>query len=125
MRDSSASVICIASTWISSSFGTYTVVVTKVVFIPSLEENVFPTQRMQQAPGLIAERARLLYVSITRARAAVVLSATYARNQNGQHVQNNVSRFAVQLGLQIAYQGQPQGMTPQQAQQIVATCAQL
>ncbi|MBK5222031.1 MAG: ATP-dependent helicase [Acidimicrobiia bacterium] len=97
----------------------------KVVFIPGLEENVFPTQRMQQAPGLISEGARLMYVSITRARAAVICSAAYSRNQNGQRVQNNVSRFAVQLNLQIPYQGQPQGLTPQEAQQIAATCAQL
>lgn len=97
----------------------------KVVFIPGLEEKVFPTQRTQQAPGLIAEGARLMYVSITRARAAVLCSCAYSRNQNGQFVQNSVSRYAIQLGLQIGYQGQPQGLTSHEAQQIAATCADL
>ncbi|MFZ1488971.1 MAG: ATP-dependent helicase [Ilumatobacteraceae bacterium] len=97
----------------------------KVVFIPGLEENVFPTHRILQKPGLVAEGARLTYVSITRARAAVLCSCTHSRHQNGQFVQNPVSRYAVHLGLQINYQAQPNGLTSQQAQQVAATCAQL
>ena len=97
----------------------------KVVFIPGLEENVFPTQRTQQKPGLVSEGARLLYVSITRARAAVYCSCAYARLQNGQHVNNPVSRYAVQLGLPVQYQPQPQGLTAAEAQQVVDTCAVL
>ena len=97
----------------------------KVVFIPGLEENVFPTQRTQQKPGLVSEGARLLYVSITRARAAVFCSCACSRFQNGKRVTNPVSRYAVQLGQQVMYQAQPQGLTAAEAQQVVATCGQL
>lgn len=97
----------------------------KAVFIPGLEENVFPTQRTQQKPGLISEGARLLYVSITRARAAVYCSGAYSRFQNGQRVKNPVSRYAVQLGLPVTYQDQPQGLTAAAAHQVAAICARL
>lgn len=97
----------------------------KVVFIPGLEDHVFPTQRSLQSPGLIAEGARLMYVSITRARAAVFCSCVYSRFQNGQFVSNPVSRYAVHLGLQIQYQNQPQGLSAGDAHQIALTCAQL
>lgn len=96
----------------------------KVVFIPGLEDQVFPTQRSLQSPGLIAEGARLMYVSITRARAAVFCSCAHSRFQNGQFVQNPVSRYAIHLGLQIQHQAQPQGLTAEQAQQIATTCGQ-
>ena len=46
----------------------------KVVFIPGLEEQVLPGPRRSLRPGLVLEGARLVYVSITRAQAAVILS---------------------------------------------------
>jgi superfamily I DNA/RNA helicase len=94
----------------------------KVVFIPSLEESVFPNQRRSAKPGLVDEGARLLYVSITRARAAVFLSGAHSRNQNGVFVQNAVSRYLPHSGLQLLYQQQPTGVGPQLAQAIVSTC---
>jgi len=97
----------------------------KVVFIPSLEETIFPNQRRAAKPGLVAEGARLLHVSITRARAAVFLTCAHGRNQNGVFVQNPVSRYLPHCGLQMQYQPQPTGINPQLAQQVVATCAAL
>jgi superfamily I DNA/RNA helicase len=97
----------------------------KVVFIPSLEETIFPNKRRAAKPGLVDEGARLLYVSITRARAAVFLTGAHGRNQNGVFVRNPVSRYLSHSGLQMQYQRQPTGVDPQLAQLIAATCALL
>jgi DNA helicase-2/ATP-dependent DNA helicase PcrA len=97
----------------------------KIVFIPSLEETIFPNQRRAAKPGLVDEGARLLYVSITRARAAVFLTCAHGRNQNGVFVRNPVSRYLPYSGLQMQYHEQPTGVRPQLAQMIAATCALL
>lgn len=46
----------------------------KIVFIPSLEQGVLPSFRAINATGLLNEQRRLLYVSLTRAKAACILS---------------------------------------------------
>jgi DNA helicase-2/ATP-dependent DNA helicase PcrA len=46
----------------------------KVVFIPSCEQGIMPSDRAIQAVGLLIEQRRLLYVSITRAMAACILT---------------------------------------------------
>jgi DNA helicase II / ATP-dependent DNA helicase PcrA len=46
----------------------------KIVFIPSLEQGVLPSFKAINATGLLNEQRRLLYVSLTRARAACILS---------------------------------------------------
>jgi superfamily I DNA/RNA helicase len=97
----------------------------KVVFIPSLEETIFPNQRRAAKPGLVDEGARLLYVSVTRARAAAILTCSHGRNQNGVFVHNLVSRYLPYSGLHMQYQQQPTGLGPQLAQAIAATCASL
>lgn len=97
----------------------------KVVMIPSLEETIFPNQRRAAKPGLVDEGARLLYVSITRARAAVLLTCAHGRNHNGAFVHNPVSRYLPHSGLQMQYQQQPTGVDQQLAQMIAATCALL
>ena len=40
----------------------------QVVFIPGLEETILPGEKRRLYPGLVLEAARMLYVSITRAR---------------------------------------------------------
>jgi len=52
----------------------------KVVFIPGLEETIFPNSYAQQIPGLVLECARLFYVAMTRAKAACIISYTQWRN---------------------------------------------
>ncbi|MDO8392463.1 MAG: ATP-dependent helicase [Actinomycetota bacterium] len=94
----------------------------KVVFIPSLEETVFPNQRRAAKPGLVDEGARLLYVSITRARAAVFLTCTHSRNQNGAFVTNPPSRYLLHTGLQMQYRPQPTPVGTYLAQSVAATC---
>jgi DNA helicase-2/ATP-dependent DNA helicase PcrA len=56
----------------------------RAVFIPGLEEEVFPGHRRRPYPGLVEEAARLLYVSITRARAACVMSFARRRVVHGR-----------------------------------------
>jgi superfamily I DNA/RNA helicase len=46
----------------------------KVVFIPSAEQGILPSFRNLQAAGLVIEHRRLMYVSITRAVAACIVS---------------------------------------------------
>ena len=76
----------------------------KVVFIPGLEETVFPTLRTQQVPGLLLENARLFYVAITRAKAACILTHASRRSINGRTTVMNVSRFAQATGIQFVQQ---------------------
>jgi superfamily I DNA/RNA helicase len=97
----------------------------KVVFIPGLEETVFPNRRRAAKVGLLNEGARLLYVSITRARAAVFLSGTHSRNQNGAFVQNAPCRYLSHSGLQMEYRQPPGGVHAGLARQIAANCAAL
>jgi DNA helicase-2/ATP-dependent DNA helicase PcrA len=46
----------------------------KVVFIPSAEQGIIPNFKAIQAAGLLNEQRRLFYVSVTRARAACIVS---------------------------------------------------
>lgn len=70
----------------------------KVVLVPGLEEEVFPGPRRRPYPGLVLEGARLLYVSITRARVACFLSFAKRRFINGQHKAHTASRYAAHTG---------------------------
>jgi len=45
-----------------------------VVFIPSVEQGIIPSFKAIQAAGLVIEQRRLLYVSVTRAKAACIIS---------------------------------------------------
>ena len=45
-----------------------------VVFIPSAEQGIIPNRRALQATGLLLEARRLFYVSLTRAKAACIVS---------------------------------------------------
>jgi len=70
----------------------------KVVFRPGLEEEILPGPWRQPYPGLVLEAARLLYVSITRARAACIISYAQTRIIHGQFGQRTPSRFTANLG---------------------------
>jgi DNA helicase-2/ATP-dependent DNA helicase PcrA len=95
----------------------------KVVFIPGLEEEIFPGPWRQPYPGLILEAARLLYVSITRARAACVLSLVHRRTIKGSSEVMTPSRFAPHIGGPFT----PQNgcMTPAEVAQTIADCGNL
>ena len=93
----------------------------RAVFIPGLEEEVFPGHRRRPYPGLIEEAARLLYVSITRARAACFMSFARRRVVHGHLIQHAPSRFNRFTG--GAFVQQVDGLTHALAARIVADCA--
>jgi DNA helicase-2/ATP-dependent DNA helicase PcrA len=93
----------------------------RVVFIPGLEEEVFPGPRRRPYPGLVEEAARLLYVSITRTRAACIMSFARRRVVHGSLIQHAPSRFNRFTG--GAFAQQMDGLTPGLAARIVADCA--
>jgi ATP-dependent DNA helicase UvrD/PcrA len=95
----------------------------RAVFIPGLEEQIFPGPRRRPYPGLIEEAARLLYVSISRARAACILSFSRRRVVHGHLTQHAPSRFNGSTG--GAFHQQLDGLTPAMAARIVADCALL
>jgi DNA helicase-2/ATP-dependent DNA helicase PcrA len=70
----------------------------RAVFIPGLEEALLPGSKRSPYPGLVLEAARLLYVSMTRARLACFLSYASTRVVNGNFTQRIASRFCAQLG---------------------------
>jgi DNA helicase-2/ATP-dependent DNA helicase PcrA len=74
-----------------------------VVFIPGLEEEILPGPWRQPFPGLVLEAARLLYVSVTRARAACIISYAGTRIVNGQFTRHAPSRLCMQLGGRFTY----------------------
>lgn len=88
-----------------------------VVFIPGLEETILPGNFRQPYPGLVLEAARLLYVSITRARAACILSYADRRLVYGKLVQQHPSQFLMQTG--GAFHLQYSGMTDPEVAAIV------
>jgi DNA helicase II / ATP-dependent DNA helicase PcrA len=95
----------------------------RAVFIPGLEEQVFPGPRRAPFAGLVLEAARLLYVSITRARATCVISYASRRMMNGTWTNHTPSRFC--LSLNGAFAGRANGLTAAEVAQIVSHCGNL
>ena len=68
-----------------------------VVFIPGLEEGVFPGMQSIYEPGEIEEERRLAYVGITRAKKVLYLLNTRSRMIFGSTRFNQPSRFLKEL----------------------------
>jgi DNA helicase II / ATP-dependent DNA helicase PcrA len=81
----------------------------RVVFIPGLEQGFLPNQHQAPFIALRLEAARLLYVSITRARATCVLSFAQSRMVFGSTELRVASPFAAQTG--GAFVGRGGGLT--------------
>lgn len=92
-----------------------------VVFIPGMEEEVFPGPRRRLYPGLILEAARLLYVSISRARAACVVSYANRRFQNGSVQHHSPSRFTRCTG--EAFSQRTRGLNAESIASIAECCS--
>lgn len=92
-----------------------------VVFIPGLEEEIFPGPRRRPYPGLILEAARLLYVSISRARAACVLSFADSRIQYGKFSGHSASRFTRCTG--GSFLRRATRLTASEVQEIAECCS--
>ena len=63
------------------------------VFIPGLEEGIFPSARSIDEDDRLEEERRLMYVGITRARKRLYLSRAYERMLYNQYGHNPPSRF--------------------------------
>jgi superfamily I DNA/RNA helicase len=102
----------------------------KVVLIPGVEQEIVPGRRALQSPGLLQEARRLLYVSITRAKAACLMSLSSRRTgASAQALRQQFwfnsppSQFATETGVTVV--NRTGGLTPPEAQAIVADCANL
>ncbi|MBN1200247.1 MAG: ATP-dependent helicase, partial [Anaerolineae bacterium] len=69
----------------------------RVVFIPGLEAEILPGHKRRLYPGLVLEAARLLYVSITRASAACILSYATSRTGGYPKEDRSPSSFLTQV----------------------------
>ena len=95
----------------------------RVVFIPGLEEHIFPGPWRQPYPGLVIEAARLLYVSITRARAACILSCATRRRVQGSVRVVAASRFSTSLN--GPFINRIAGLQPGEVQQVTVDVGNL
>ena len=64
-----------------------------VVFLPGMEENIFPGSQVRTDPGELFEERRLAYVAITRAKEKIYISHTRERMMYGRTAFNPLSRF--------------------------------
>lgn len=68
-----------------------------VVFLPGMEEGVFPGVQSEIDPGELEEERRLAYVAITRAKEELYLVHCTERMLFGKTTANPVSRFASEI----------------------------
>ncbi len=68
-----------------------------IVFLPALEEGVFPHSRTFDDPDELEEERRLCYVGITRARRELYLSCAASRTLYGYSRSNAPSRFLKEI----------------------------
>ena len=67
------------------------------VFVPGMEENVFPSARSSDTPDELEEERRLAYVAVTRAKKRLWLLHSAARMLYGRTTANRPSRFLAEL----------------------------
>lgn len=68
-----------------------------VVFLPGMEDGVFPSVRSIYEPEELEEERRLAYVAITRAKKKLYISHAYERMVFGTTNRNRLSRFAGEI----------------------------
>jgi DNA helicase-2/ATP-dependent DNA helicase PcrA len=95
----------------------------RVVFIPGLEESLIPSGWRSPYAGLVLEAARLLYVSITRARVSCITSFAERRMIHGRTQPQTPSRYNASLN--GPFSARSQGLTAAESQSVMAECAQL
>ena len=67
------------------------------VFIPGMEEGIFPSGRSMEEDNRLEEERRLMYVGITRARKRLCLSRASERMMFNQYSHNPPSRFLEEI----------------------------
>ncbi|MBQ8397352.1 MAG: UvrD-helicase domain-containing protein [Clostridia bacterium] len=91
-----------------------------VVFLPGMEEGLFPTTQSAMEPDELEEERRLAYVAITRAKEKLVILHTRERLLFGATRYNPISRFVSEIpeGLIVSDTfGKKAAAQPQQPQQ--------
>ncbi len=68
-----------------------------IVFLPGMEENVFPGSQSIATPGEIDEERRLAYVAITRAKKTLIITHARERMLYGMTQRNLLSRFVREI----------------------------
>ena len=68
-----------------------------VVFLPGMEDGMFPSSRSLFEPAELEEERRLAYVGITRAKKKLYLSYARERMVFGSTNRNRISRFAEEI----------------------------
>ncbi|HQJ32671.1 MAG TPA: ATP-dependent helicase [Anaerolineaceae bacterium] len=95
----------------------------RIVFIPGLEQQILPGLKRIHYQGLIFEAARMLYVSITRARASCIISFADNRYYFGKNYRQTPSDFTSFLN--GVFSNRTQGLTDNELDEIVQDCANL
>ncbi|MBQ4341037.1 MAG: UvrD-helicase domain-containing protein [Clostridia bacterium] len=70
-----------------------------VVFMPGMEENIFPSSRSREDENKLQEERRLCYVGVTRAKRKLYLMRCRSRMLYGDRMVNPPSRFLVEMEL--------------------------
>ena len=78
------------------------------VFIPGMEEGVFPSSRSIEGEERLEEERRLMYVGITRARKKLYLSRARERALYNQYSHNPPSRFLNEIPSRLIEQEWPE-----------------
>lgn len=68
-----------------------------VVFLPGMEDNIFPSFQTLMNPDDIEEERRLAYVAITRAKRELIVTHVRERMMNGRTSANALSRFIAEI----------------------------
>lgn len=68
-----------------------------VVFIPGMEDSIFPSSQSMFSNGEIEEERRLAYVAITRAKKLLYMVHASERMMHGMTMRNPVSRFIKEI----------------------------
>ena len=68
-----------------------------IVFLPGMEENVFPGSQSMAMPSEIEEERRLAYVAITRAKKKLIITHARERMLYGMTQRNLLSRFVREI----------------------------
>jgi len=68
-----------------------------LVFLPGMEDNIFPSFQTIMNPEEIEEERRLAYVAITRAKRNLIVTHVRERMMNGRTSSNPISRFMAEI----------------------------
>ncbi len=83
------------------------------VFLPGMEENIFPSFQTTFKDEEIEEERRLAYVAITRAKKQLYITHVRDRMMNGRSGSNALSRFAKEIPVELTEQAEE---TPQESE---------